>query len=228
MNRLALIALVLLAACARPLSPGETAFAATLFGKDMATEKVRVAPFPALSRISAKRPPRPRLACRERIWPPEPADKGPVTTFTAAFVSFNRVNIANALFLPDYLPRYPEKMSLPAAMLIGHELVHVWQWQNRDRTGYHPLKAAAEHRPGKDPYLLEFSQQSRFLDFPYEQQGAIVEEYICCRSLDPLGNRTARLHAMLSAELPLEQLSALPKTDAVLPWKDVKTAGIRS
>jgi hypothetical protein len=223
-----LLALLLLTACGRPLTPGETAFAATLFGPELQTQNIRVAPFPALTSLTQRRPPRPRKACRELIWPAPKITSGAVETFTAAFVTFNRLNLAKQLYAPDYLPKYPDKMSLPAAMLIGHELTHVWQWQNRDRTNYHPLKAAAEHSPGTDPYLLELDTDNEFLAFPFEQQGAIVEEYVCCRSLYPLGARTKRLHTLLSGAMPVAAITNLPKTEAILPWTGAKTAGICS
>lgn len=227
--RLALIAVVAITGCARPLSHGETAFATGLFGAELATEKVRIASFPALASLTSSRPGRPPIACRERIWPEAEPTIGMVETFTAAFVSWNRINMADKLYLPDYLPNYPAEMSLYAAMLIGHEMTHVWQWQNRTRTGYTPLQALSEHQNGHDPYLLELTAQTRFLDFPFEQQGAIVEEYICCRALDPNGSRTKRLHAMLKGAFPvapLDRLATYPK--AILPAGDVNTTQVCS
>lgn len=223
-----LFLLLAIAACGRPLTQGETAFADTLFGPELNTQNVRVAPFAALTSLTQRRPPRPRVACRERIWPKPEITGGTVETFTAAFVSFNRLNMAKQLYAADYLPSYPSKLSLPAAMLIGHELTHVWQWQNRARTKYHPLKAVAEHSPGTDPYLLEIDSETEFLAFPFEQQGAIVEEYICCSSLDPEGARTKRLHALLRAAMPVAAISSLPRADVILPWDGVKTTGICS
>jgi len=221
--RLSLFSLLLLAACGRPLSVGETAFAKTLFGPTLATRQIRVAPFTALEKITAPRPRRPRIACRDRIWPAPKSET--VTTYTAAFVLYNRINISKGLYLSDYMKKYPRAMSLPAAMLIAHEMTHVWQWQHRDETGYTPLKALNEHRAGKDPYLLNIATQTRFLDYPFEQQGAIVEEYVCCRALDPTGARTRRLHAMLKGVFPLERLTA-PQPAAYVPWKGAKTRGI--
>ncbi|MCB1367320.1 MAG: hypothetical protein KDK00_06130 [Rhodobacteraceae bacterium] len=229
MRRLAFACLMILAACARPLSEGEADLAGTLFGPAFDPAPVRVAPFAALSSLTERRPPRPRIACRERIWPAPEQTDGMVKTFTAAFVSFNRINIATELYAPDYLPDFPARMSLPAAMLIGHEMTHVWQWQNREITGYHPLKAAAEHRPGSDPYLLEIDGDVRFLDFPYEQQGAIVEEYVCCRALDPTGARTRRLHEMLAVAFPVSDLDRrMSRADIRLPWDGAETRGICS
>jgi len=224
---LLILSLLFLAGCARPLSNGETAFARTIFGDDLATRRVRVAPFVALDRITSKRPVRPRTTCREKIWPPPKGET--VTTATAAFVLWNRINISRDLYHRDYMARYPRAMSLPAAMLIAHELTHVWQWQHRGQTGYTPLKAAREHRAGKDPYLLNLKARRRFLDFPYEQQASIVEEYVCCRALDPGGARTSRLHAMLSGVFPLESLAHPANRPAVfLPWKQARTRGICS
>ncbi|NQW15404.1 MAG: hypothetical protein HQ479_14265 [Rhodobacter sp.] len=225
--RLALIAMIALTGCGRPLSPGEAALAASLFGPELATQKIRIASFPALTSLTSSRPSRPPVACRERIWPEAEPTTGMVETFTAAFVSWNRINMADKLYLPDYLPQYPQKMSLYAAMLIGHEMTHVWQWQNRARTGYSPFKALNEHQAGQDPYLLELTAQAQFLDFPYEQQGAIVEEYVCCRALDPNGSRTKRLHAMLKGAFPVDPLDHLAnRPKAVLPAGEVNTAGI--
>ncbi len=229
MTRLLLLLPLLLLACARPLTPSEAAFAKNLLGDDLQTQSIRLAPFTALTTISQRRPPRPRVACRERIWPAPTVTKGTVETFTAAFVTFNRLNIADTLFEPDYLPAFPDQLSLPAAMFIGHELTHVWQWQNRATTGYSPLKAAGEHRPGTDPYLLDLASNPAFLDFPFEQQASIVEEFICCTALDPKGGRTARLRDMLRPFFPADALAGRLENVAIsVPWQGVKRRGICS
>ncbi len=219
-----LVFLLILAACARPLTSGETKFANTIFASDLATKRVRVAPFRALTTITARRPARPRIACRERIYP-APQGKT-VTTYTAAFVLYNRINIARSLYQPDFAPNYPKEIRLDDAMLIAHELTHVWQWQHRRETHYTPLKALNEHKPGQDPYLLNLRAKPDFLDFPYEQQGAIVEEYVCCLNLDPTGARTKRLHDMLAPVLPLAKIGTRPHTKVILPWSGAKTQGI--
>ena len=105
-------------------------------------------------------------------------------------------------------------LSLPDAMFLAHEATHVWQWQNRGRTGYHPLLAATEHLGSDDPYLFEPDAAVRFLDQPYEVQASLVEEWLCCVAVDPAGARTGRLTALLRQELPL----TLPPPDARLPW----------
>ena len=112
-------------------------------------------------------------------------------------------------------------------MLFAHEMTHVWQWQNRKRTGYTPLKAATEHQTHVDPYLIDPDTSAQFLDHGYEQQGAIVEEYVCCQLLDPEAPRTARLRAMISEAMPIGGLdAALTGTDVVIPWKGAEIENI--
>ncbi len=77
-----------------------------------------------------------------------------------------------------------------------------------------------------DPYLFDFDRDPQFLDFGYEQQGAIVEEYVCCRALDPTGARTIRLHAMIGEVMPLAPLTQSRQHDVRLPWDGVELDGI--
>ena len=88
--------------------------------------------------------------------------------------------------------------------------------------------AAAEHGVSDDPYLFELDGAPNLLAYGYEQQGAIVEEYVCCRALAPTANRTRRLHDMLNGAFPV---SPLPRDgrrehDVILPWKDADLRGI--
>jgi len=225
-NLPALLILLLLSACARPLTPAERSFAATIHGDTIDTAPIRISKGALIGNVIRTRPPRPALTCRERIRSPE---IGEIRISTAAFVLFNRMFAAERVYRDDYLPGYPERMSLARGMFIAHELTHVWQWQNRAVTGYHPLRAAAEHSPGGDPYLFEIGDERGFLDFGYEQQGGIVEEFVCCRALDPGGERTSRLHALLQPHFPmLERRSAVPRDGISLPWDGAETRGICS
>ncbi len=126
------------------------------------------------------------------------------------------------------MPAYPERLYLVEAMLLAHEMTHVWQWQNRRETGYHPLRAAAEHSTTPGPYLFELDKSPDFLSYGYEQQGAIVEEYVCCRSLAPQAPRSKRLHAMLKAVMPVTDLPKERQSDVYLPWKEAELSGICS
>lgn len=212
-------------ACTRPLSEGETAFSKTLFGENLQTRNAVIHNGAFIGNITHTRATRPRKACRERIWPAPKAKT--VKVGTAAFVLFNAVFVARPLYKRDYLASYPDHIKLTDTMLFAHEMTHIWQWQNRAVTGYHPLKAASEHKPGTDPYLFELTSEPDFLDFPFEQQAGIVEEYVCCSTLDPNGRRTARLREMLGGYLPISDLDkSLAQSSVTIPWKGAKISGI--
>lgn len=219
---LLLVAALTLAACTtRPLTPSETAFAATIVpGLDPAP--VRVTKGAVTGRWERTRGPRPAVACRERIFPPETAPSIPYTT--AAFVLGEQMFYNRRLYADDNVPDYPDSLPLARAMLLAHELTHVWQWQNRQVTGFHPLRAVRE-QSDDDPYLFDLEPPKPFLDYGFEQQAALVEEFLCCRTLDPDGGRTAQLHALLAPHFPgLPRQSTVAQID--LPWPDAETRGI--
>ena len=224
--RLLLLSLLFLAACGRPLTPNERAFAASLMGDELAMSRVRLVKGAPVGAVTFHRKPRPRVTCRELILPP--VKEAIVTAKPAAVTLFNTVFFVRDWYADDYLRGYPDKLNLTAAMLLGHELLHVWQWQNRDRTGYTPLRAASEHTRSDDPYLFDLDGAPSFLSFGYEQQGAIIEEYVCCRSLAPAAARTKRLHAMLGEALPLADLpkNGRREHNVYLPWKGAELNGI--
>lgn len=205
----------------------EKAFAKTLHGDGLDTSRVRLVDGAPTRAVTFRRKARPRTTCRENILPP-PTTKI-VTAKPAAIAVFNRVLFDKDWFLDDYLPDYPDEIGLIAAMLFAHELTHIWQWQNRKLTGYHPLKAASEHgTAGADPYLFDLSRTPKFLDYGYEQQGAIVEEFVCCRALDPQGSRTKRLHQMITEVMPMATLPQSRQSDVRLPWDGAQIRGICS
>ncbi|WP_109466477.1 hypothetical protein [Albibacillus kandeliae] len=215
-----------LLACGRPLTPSEMAFAHTIQGDQLDLSKVRLVEGAPVGAVTFHRKPRPRVTCRERILPP--VTEAIVTAKPVAVTLFNRVFFDRDWYTEDYLREYPDAIHLTAAMLIAHEMTHVWQWQNRERTGYSPFRAAAEHGNKEDPYLFDLEGAPNFLDYGYEQQGAIVEEYVCCRSLAPEAARTQRLHDMLKVAMPVADLPRNGKreSDVYLPWKGAEVKGI--
>lgn len=219
-----LVLVLILAACGRPMTATERAFARTIHGDAVDLDRVRVVRGALVGQVTYRRPARPRVTCRELILPPPTSSI--VTARPAAVVLFNRVHFTHDWYLDDYMPRYPDRLYLIEAMLFAHELTHVWQWQNRAVTGYHPLRAATEHVRSDDPYLFEAELARDFLDYGFEQQGAIVEEYVCCRALAPDAARTKRLHEMLARAFPVSRLPDAREHDVVLPWKDADLRGI--
>lgn len=219
------LALFAAGACGRPLTPGEVAFLDTLFGPTLDTSAVRLheglAPSPP--RLY---PPRPRLTCQERLFPPRTEA---VATTTGAVTIFDSVHFRRDLWTEDFSRRDwqgEQVLDLLDAMLLAHEMTHVWQWQNRSLTGYHPLRAALEHLAAPDPYLFDPDTPADFLAFGYEQQGSIVEEYVCCRTLAPDADRTRRLHEMLAAVMPVAPIEATRVDNVLLPWRGVTLEGI--
>lgn len=209
-----------LTSCGRPLTETEKAFVASIHGDTLNTDKIRLVRGAPVAAVTFRRKARPRVTCRERILPPPRSEI--VTAKPAAVTLYNTVFFARDWYTADYLRGFPERLSLTAAMLLAHELTHVWQWQQRALTGYSPWRAVAEHGASDDPYLFDLGTSPQFLDFGYEQQGSIVEEYVCCRALAPTAARTKRLHDMLAQVMPVRPLPANGKRefDVLLPWSE--------
>lgn len=226
MRRLVLLALCLVAACGRPLSPSEQAYLSALHGDGLDTSRMRLLDGNPVGDVTYRIPVRPRTTCQERIWPPV-TETRTITVSPAATTIFNTVLFREDVYRPDFLEGYPDRIDLFDAMLFAHEATHVWQWQNRKLTGYTPLKAAREHTVQKDPYLFDTETPRDFLEFGYEQQGSIVEEYVCCRLLDPQAPRTGRLRQMIGKYMPVDRIdAAIDRPLVIVPWKDALTTGI--
>lgn len=222
-----LILLLFLAACGRPLTEAEAAYMADLQGPTFDAEAVRIVTNPLVGMFTQTYPVRPATTCRERIYPPP---EGPtITGRTGGIMWFNTLHLREDMALDDYTIFPSGRRSLVAAMFFAHEMTHAWQWQNRELTGYHPFRAFAEQVTIRDPYLFDPDDTRRFLDYGYEQQASLVEEYVCCRTLDPTGPRTARLERLLSQVMPVTPLqSRSDDIETVLPWDGVETRGICS
>lgn len=226
-SALALLLILALAACGRPLTEAEAAYMADLQGDTFDPTPVRIAENPLIGLIVQRYPARPQTTCRERVLPPP---DGPVIEGrTAGMVLFNTLHIRRDMSVPDYTLMPDGRRHLYAAMFFAHEMTHVWQWQNRDLTGYHPLRAAREHARIEDPYLFDTTENRRFLDYGYEAQASLVEEYVCCRALDPTGIRTARLESLIAQVMPVTPWQT--RADAVetfLPWQGIEPNGLCS
>lgn len=226
MRCITLVVLFLLAACGRPLTPSEQAYLAALHGDGLDTSKIRLVDGNPIGDVTYQIPVRPRVTCQERLWPPV-TETRTITVSPAATTIFNRVLFREDVYRPDFLKGYPNRIDVFDAMLFAHEATHVWQWQNRKLTGYTPLKAAREHTASSDPYLFDTEAARDFLEFGYEQQGSIVEEYVCCRLLDPQAPRTDRLRRMIGKYMPVDRIdAAIDRPVVILPWKDAQTSGI--
>jgi hypothetical protein len=221
----AILAVGLLGACsARTLTETERDFAASVVGDAVDLDRVTVHRGAVSALVPTSVPVRPRTTCRERLYPPR-AERVPGVF--AAFVLGERMFFGHDVWAEDFTPDYPQRLDLRDAMRLAHELVHVWQWQGRRATGYSPFLAAFEHIEADDPYLLEFDGGRAFLDYGWEQQGILVEEFVCCRALDPTAPRTRDLHHLVDSVFPgaLTE-SAVPRAGIAVPHPEIETAGI--
>lgn len=189
-----------LAGCSRPLAPGEAALAADLFGPALDAGRVRVTAGIGLAPLPARPAPPARTAAPG----PDPCLRTPAAArgLPAAFVIGNRVHLVGRFYRDDLVPDWPGPVHPALAMLLAHELVHVWQWQQRAVTGYSPLRALAEGLGPGDPYFHAAGDGRPFLAHRYEQQAAIVEDHVCHLLLDPRAPRRARLAAILAVHFP--------------------------
>jgi len=198
-----------LSACARPLAPTETMVAESLFGPSLDTEVVSVTagigvlPLPQARTTAAgpamdeARPAPDDLCVRKRAarrhW-----------TWPAAFVLRNTVFFSYDFYLADTFRGFPVSVPYPSALIMAHELVHVWQWQNRARTGYTVPGSAGETLEKVDPYWFAVDPDAEFLTYGFEQQGAIVQDFVCYALFDSDDPEHDDLAALLRPVLPVD------------------------
>lgn len=197
-------------ACARGLGPGEADFADALFGASLDRESIVVQagaglhppPEDPLPEVAEQAPPAPSQlpegVCT-RLPSPREGFQWP-----AGVVFWNRVVLKRDFYRADMFEGWPRAVPMPHALLMAHELVHVWQWQNRARTGYDPATSGSESLHSRDPYWYVPEGNREFLTFGYEQQAAMIEDYVCYTMFEPQAARRAELRALIDPVLPLE------------------------
>jgi hypothetical protein len=201
-----LLCLPILAACTRGLTPAEEAFAKDLFGPTIDTSRVQITQGLGLIPLYRTVPREVTLvegtdkAC---VRTPQPRGAQP----PQAFAYRNRLHFETGLYSSDMIIDWPDKLRFPQALVLAHELTHVWQWQNRARTGYSPGRAAAESWQLADPYFS--NEDAAFFAFGFEQQAAIVEDYVCFAFANPDHPRRAELREVLAPVLPIDRFDAV-------------------
>ncbi|WP_133176149.1 hypothetical protein [Pelagivirga sediminicola] len=209
---LAIICALALSSCARPLTPNERAFAADVLGPGLDVEKVRIA------RGFTPLPPAPPEPDTSDLYPviaenqisglcdrtsPEPRSGPP-----PGWALWSRVHMSREFYRADLAPDWPRSTRFPQALVLAHELVHVWQWQHRRVTGYRPARAAFESLINMDPYFYVPGPDASFLRFGFEQQAALLEDYVCYALYDPAAPRRAELRRLLAPYFPVDRLDA--------------------
>ncbi|WP_172298826.1 hypothetical protein [Pseudoruegeria sp. HB172150] len=211
MRRVFLVLLLALAGCSsRPMAPGERAFAEDMFGGTLDVDRVRVTtgpgrPPPSAARIAPERLKeieiRPGLCDRVA---PDPGRSEP----PPAFALYDRVHLMPDFYRPDMMAGWPEAVHGPQTLVFAHELVHVWQWQNRGRTGYHPVRAALESIVNGDPYFYVPAPGEGFLKYGFEQQAALIEDYMCYLIVDPENPRREEIRKIISPYFTVGEVAA--------------------
>lgn len=204
----AAVLLFALAACTRPLTPTEKQFAADLYGPSLDLSGVRVAQglgvTPPMNSVPGKQANVLKGTDRACIRVPQPRGDQP----PQAFALGERVHFTSDVYASDMALGWPRYLRLPQALIFAHEIGHVWQWQNRELTGYTPARAALESFRLADPYFSPPTAQSSFADFGYEQQAAMIEDFVCFTIANPNHPRRAALRQILAPVLPVERFEA--------------------
>lgn len=197
--------LLVLAGCARPLTSAEEAFASDLFGPGLDTSKVKVTQGLGIVPLYQTVPSKVTLVQatdRACVRTPQPRGAQP----PQAFALRNRMHFDTGLYSSDMVLQWPDRLRIPQALVLAHELTHVWQWQNRAKTGYTPARAIAESWQLADPYFSD--GEAAFFAFGYEQQAAIIEDYVCFTFANPTHPRQAELREILAPVFPVEAFEA--------------------
>lgn len=208
MNPAARCALVggflLFVGCGRPLTESEVALGQDIFGDSIAFEDVRI-----VKDFGLTPPPnRARVTVDLRRPAEDPCVRVPSPPRNAAppgFAVGNVIFLSDGFYSVDSGFLWPEAVRLPHTLIFAHELVHVWQWQNRERTGYAPWRALAEGI-GADAYFYRPDDGEQFLGFGYEQQASIVEDYLCYLILDPSDPEIDELRSLVAPIVDTDRL----------------------
>ncbi len=209
MRRLPVLLLLLaLAACTRPLAPGEKALAEDMFGPTIDTSRIRVTEGLGLKPLPRPKPLPPtggKIERRPGLCDRTAPDTGPPEP-PPAFAVYDRIHMMPEFYHAEIMPGWPKRLRIPEVLIFSHELVHVWQWQNRKRTGYFPARAALESLTNKDPYFYVPDNESQFLAYGFEQQAALFEDYMCYLIFDPEAPRRAEIRKILAPYFTLDRL----------------------
>ena len=188
------------------MAEGERAFAEDVFGRGLDVDRVRVAngfrgdapveqrPLPPREDIE----PRPGICDRMA---PSPSQGPP-----PAWALYNSVHFSREFYRDDVLPGWPKQILIPQVLIMVHEMVHVWQWQNRAATGYRPLKAGLESVLNQDPYYYVPERGAGFLEYGFEQQATLLEDYFCYGIFDPRNARRAELRGILAPYFRMDRI----------------------
>ena len=207
MHRAFFALLLVLAACSRPLTEDERVFAETLFGPTLDTTNITIAQGLGIAPLYETVPKSVRVVRgteRACVRTPQPRGNQP----PLAFALYDGMYFVSELYSSDLARPWPQGLRFPQALVLAHELTHVWQWQNRELTGYTPLRAVAESVRFADHYYADDADVPLFLSLGYEQQAAVVEDYVCFTFANPNHPRRKILRDAIEPFFPVDEFEA--------------------
>jgi len=214
MKRAPLLALLLLAACSRGLTPAETEVAQSLFGETLDPGRVRIMAGIGVTPLPQPEPVAVVAAAEAAPVDPPPGlcERHPSTrrywTWPAAFTLYDKIYFSYKYYASDAFGGFPDSVTFPASLILLHELVHVWQWQNVERTAYTIQASAGETIDHVDPYWWVSEAGRDFLSYGYEQQAAIIEDFACYALFARDDPKLDELSTLLRPVLPVDRFLA--------------------
>ena len=196
-----------LAACSRPMTDGEITYGSQYFTQNLAFEDVRFSGNEARGRRVAKQ----QLERELGTAAGSASENSQKIASLPSLFGADALVVGNTVFFDReyYSSDISQSPINSDRWLMAHELTHVWQYQNRDMTGYSFAKVVSEHvRFGDDVYDYTLVNGKRFTDYRFEQQGKIVECYAMLKEVSPNGANTRKHEKLIRAEFPLDALMA--------------------
>lgn len=198
----------LLTACSRPMTDGEIAYGNELFTRGLNFEEVRFSGQERQGIQKAKE----KLAQEHASVLSNQKDSEKLISAIPSLFGADAIVIGNTIYFDSdvYSLDFSESVADSDRWLMAHELTHVWQWQNRDYTGYTFSRVVSEHVEfGDSVYKYILVDGKRFTDYRFEQQGAIVQCYAMLRQVRPNAPVTLKHERIIRSEFPLDALLKL-------------------
>ncbi len=193
-----------LASCSRDMTEGEIEYSQDILTRNLDFSQVS---FVGWASEKAKAREAFELMAREDELADRFAGAESMAASLPGLFGADALTIGNKVFFDQFLWDFSTSIYEEDRWLMAHELVHVWQWQNRDRLGYSFSKIIAEHIEfGDEVYEYSLKSGKRFTEYRFEQQGQIVQCFAQLRFTHPNDPATERHRQVIRAEFPLDQV----------------------
>lgn len=204
-----------LAACSRPMTDGEISYSREILSQGLDFGEVRFSGQEAQGiRLAERQLAQDVQKILEAPGNEENADR--LMSSLPSLFGADAIVIGNTVFFDRdvYSSDFSTSIIDSDRWLMAHEVTHVWQWQNREVTGYTFAKVVSEHLEfGDDVYEYSLIEGKSFTEYRFEQQGAIVQCYAMLRQIRPTDPLTVRHEQLIRSEFPLDAMLELIGSD---------------